>query len=150
MISISYSKNRYEYQVGHRMATTYKYYLDYQRPPPINKREKIRQNLSNLSRRDRYENTLRAFLSEDGISLTMELGDERPSEVKHRMDDLISKKGWQNTITVLAHLDSVILINQRKGRYLRHISDAARRPRRAVPVPTGSRRGAYLPSPNSR
>jgi len=116
----------------------------------MNKREKIIQNLANLSRRSRYENTLRAFLSEDDISLTMELGFERPSEVKSRMDDLISKKGWQNTITVLAHRDSVILINHRKGRFLKLTSDAARRPRRAVPGPTGSRRGAYLPYLNSR
>ena len=79
--------------------------------PPINTRDKIRQNLANLSRRGRYENTLRAFLSEDDISLTMELDDERPSEVRYRMDDLISKKWWQNTITVLEHGDSVILVN---------------------------------------
>ncbi len=116
----------------------------------MNKREKIRQNLSNLSRRGRYENTLRAFLSEDDISLTVGLGDERPSEIKYRMDDLISKKGWQNKITVLEHSDSVILINQQKGRYLRLISDFKQRSKGAVPLPTGSRRGAYLPSLNSR
>ena len=116
----------------------------------MNKREKIRQNLSNLSRRGRYENTLRAFLSEEDISLTMELGDERPSEIKYRMDDIISKKGWQNKITVLEHSDSVIMINQRKGRYLRLISDFKQRSKGAVPLLTGSRRGAYLPSLNSR
>jgi len=116
----------------------------------MNKREKIRQNLANLSRRGRYENTLRAFLSEDDISLTVGLGDERPSEIKYRMDDLISKKGWQNKITVLEHSDSVILINQQKGRYLRLISDFKQRSKGAVPLPTGSRRGAYLPSLNSR
>jgi len=116
----------------------------------MNKREKIRQNLSNLSRRGRYENTLRAFLSEDDISLTMGLGDERPSEIKYRMDDLISKKGWQNKITVLEHSDSVILVNQQKGRYKRLISDFKQRSKGAVPLPTGSRRGAYLPSLNSR
>ncbi|NQT08977.1 hypothetical protein HQ586_07870 [Candidatus Bathyarchaeota archaeon] len=116
----------------------------------MNKREKIIQNLSNLARRGRDENTLRSFLSEDDISLTMDLGNERPSEVKHRMDDLISKKGWHNTITVLEHSNSVILINQRKGRYLRLILDATRRPKGAVPLPTGSRRGAYLPSLNTR
>ncbi len=116
----------------------------------MNNREKIRQNLSNLSRRGRYENTLRAFLSEDDISLTMELGDERPSEVKYRMDDLISKKGWQNTITVLEHRDSVILINQRKGRYLRLISDFKQRSKGAVQLLKGSRHGAYLPSLNSK
>jgi hypothetical protein len=116
----------------------------------MNKREKIRQNLSNLSRRGRYENTLRAFLSEEDISLTMGLGDERPSEVKYRMDDLISKKGWQNTITVLEHSDSVILINQRKGRYMRLISDFKQRSKGAVPLPKGSRRGAYLPSLSPR
>ena len=116
----------------------------------MNNREKIRQNLSNLSRRGRYENTLRAFLSEEDISLTMELGDERPSEVKYRMDDLISKKGWQNTITVLEHSDSVILINQRRGRYMRLISDATRQLKGAVPLLKGSRRGAYLPSLSPR
>ncbi len=116
----------------------------------MNKREKIIQNLSNLARRGRDENTLRAFLSEDDISVTMDLGNERPSEVKYRMDDLISKKGWHNTITVLEHSDSVILINQRKGRYLRLISGATRRSKGAAPLPTGSRRGAYLPSLNSR
>jgi hypothetical protein len=82
----------------------------------MNEREKIRQNLASLSRRGRYENTLRAFLSEDNTSHTMGLGDERPSEVKYLMDDLISKKGWQNKITVLEHSGSVILINQQKGR----------------------------------
>ncbi len=82
----------------------------------MNKREKIRQNLANLSRRARYENTLRALLSEDDASLTMDLGNERPSVIKYRMDDLISKKGWQNRITVLEHRDSVILINNRRGR----------------------------------
>jgi len=116
----------------------------------MNKREKIIQNLANLSRRSRDENTLRAFLSEDDISLTMDLGDERPSEVRYRMDDLISKKGWQNTITVLEHRDSVILINQRKGRYLRLISNMKRESKGAVPLPTDSRRGAYLPSLNTR
>ncbi|MBL7168894.1 hypothetical protein ISS40_09470 [Candidatus Bathyarchaeota archaeon] len=116
----------------------------------MNKREKIIQNLSNLARRGRDENTLRAFLSEDDISLTMDLGDERPSEVRYRMDDLISKKGWHNTITVLEHRDSVILINQRKGWYLRLISNMKRESTEAVPLPTGSSRGAYLPSLNSR
>jgi hypothetical protein len=94
--------------------------------------------------------TLRAFLSEDDISLTMGLGDERPSEIKYRMDDLISKKGWQNKITVLEHRDSVILINQRKGRYMRLISDFKQRSKGAVPLLKGSRRGAYLPSLNSK
>jgi Fe-S cluster biosynthesis and repair protein YggX len=116
----------------------------------MNNHEKIRQNLANLSKRARYENTLRAFLSEDDISLTMELGDQRPSEVKYRIDDLISKKGWQNRITVLEHRDSVILINQRKGRYMRLISDATRQSKGAILLPTDSRRGAYLPSLNSR
>ncbi len=116
----------------------------------MNKREKIRQNLANLSRRSRYENTLRAFQSEEDISLTMKLGDERPSEVKYHMDDLISKKGWQNKITVLEHRDSVILINQRKGRYMRLISDFKQRSKGAVPLLKGSRRGAYLPSLNSK
>ena len=116
----------------------------------MNEREKIAQNLRSLSRRGRFENTLRAFLSEDDISITMDLSGERPFEIKHQMDDLISKKGWHNTITVLAHRDSVILINHRKGRFLKLTSDAARRPRRSVPGPTGSRRGAYLPYLNSR
>jgi len=116
----------------------------------MNERKKITQNLLSLTRRGRYENTLRAFLSEDDISLTMDLSDERPSEIKYQMDDLISKKGWYNTITVLAHRDSVILVNQRKGRYLRFISEKARKSRGAVPVPQGVRRGAYLPSLNSR
>jgi hypothetical protein len=80
----------------------------------------------------------------------MELDDERPSEVRYRMDDLISKKGWQNTITVLEHGDSVILVNQRKGRYLRLISNRKRQSKGAVPMPTVSSRGAYLPSLNSR
>ena len=104
----------------------------------MNRREKIIQNLSNLARRGRDENTLRAFLSEDDISLTMDLGDERPSVIKHRMDDLISKKGWQNRITVLEHRDSVILINQRKGRSLKPISDATRQSKGATPLLTGS------------
>lgn len=116
----------------------------------MNKREKIAQNLRSLTRRGRYENTLQAFLSEDDISLTMDLTGERPSEIKYQMDDLISKKGLENTITVLEHLDSVILVNQRKGRYLRLLSDRARRSKGAVPLPLVSRRGAYLPSLNSR
>ena len=112
----------------------------------MNDREKAQENLTSLVRRGRYENTLRAFLSEEDISLTMELDYERPTEVKQRMEDLISKKGWQDTITVLAHSDSIILINQRKGRYLRLASDGARSPRGAGRIPTGSRRGAYMPS----
>ena len=84
------------------------------------------------------------------ISLTMDLDGERPSEIKHQMDDLISKKGWHNTITVLEHRDSVILVNQRKGRYMRINSDRAQQPKGAVPLPQVSRRGAYLPSLNSR
>ena len=90
----------------------------------MNEREKIAQNLRSLSRRGRFENTLRAF-SEDDISLTMDLDGERPSEIKHQMDDLISKKGWHNTITVLEHRDSVILVNTMKGRYMRINSDRA-------------------------
>jgi hypothetical protein len=116
----------------------------------MNEREKIAQNLRSLSRRGRFENTLRAFLSEDDISITIDLAGERPSEIKHQMDDLISKKGWHNTITVLAHHDSVILVNKRKGRYLRINSDRARHPKGAVRRPPGARRGAYLPSLNSR
>jgi hypothetical protein len=116
----------------------------------MNEREKVAQNLLNLTRRGRYENTLRAFLSEDDISLTMDLIDESPSEIKYRMDDLISKKGWNKAITVLAHQDSVILVNQRKGRYLRLISERARKSKGVAPLPPASRRGAYLPSLNSR
>ena len=116
----------------------------------MNEREKVQENLTSLVRRGRYENTLRAFLSEDDISLTMDLDDERPTEVKQRMENLISKKGWQDTITILAHSDSVILINQRKGRYLRLNSDGVRGPKSSEPIPTASRRGAYLPSLFSR
>jgi hypothetical protein len=116
----------------------------------MKEREKVEENLMSLVRRDRYENTLRAFLSEDDISLTMEIDDEKPSEVKLRMDDLISKKGWQDMITVLAHSGSVILINQRKCRYLRLASEGSRHPGSAVLRPVGPWRGAYLPSLNSR
>lgn len=78
--------------------------------------DRVRENVLAHVKKERLERYLRSFLSENRKAYTMKLEEESPKFLKHHLEDLISKKGWQNRVTVLENTDSIILVNLKKGR----------------------------------
>jgi len=78
--------------------------------------DKARENVVAHVKKERLERYLQSFLSENRKAHTMKIEEESPQFLKYRLEDLISKKGWQNRVTALENTDSIILVNRKKGR----------------------------------